>query len=70
MNRAQASTTCRETTYTDAGNADIASLHGCNLLGHCKSRAATSMAVVARAVKVQNIQGLFAVGLTVFFRLD
>ena len=28
MNRTQPSTTRRETTYTDVGNADIASLHG------------------------------------------
>ena len=25
------------TTYTDVGSADIASLHGCNLLGQCRS---------------------------------
>ena len=37
MNRAQPPTTRRETTYTDVGNADIASLHGCNLLGQRRS---------------------------------
>ncbi len=37
MNRAQPPTTRRETTYRDVGNADIASLHGCNLLGQRRS---------------------------------
>ncbi len=28
---------CPSTTTTDGGSADIASLHGCNLLGQCRS---------------------------------
>jgi len=38
MNREQPPTTRRVTTYMDVGNADIASLHGCNLLGQRMSR--------------------------------
>ena len=35
MNRKHLAETRRKPTYTDVGNADIASLHGCNLVGQC-----------------------------------
>ena len=37
MNRKHLAETRHEPTYTNVGNADIASLHGCNLLGQCRS---------------------------------